>query len=669
MPVITSLNGTRFRQAILDEHVKKLYHIECLKADKIKSLTEPTMKLAPMDKMISKANEDLANYIGKLCINIYNDAKRLNLSAWSWPSRYVANEVANSFNFNCSEQQTSIIPPKLNLKYINPPSHLEILNCIVASDQNNFKEKIKNSIAISIRADGSVDRTQIDKIYVMAKIVNSDGSIETVILGIAEQSERGALGLFNAVLSAIKVNLDTDGLEIVLKKVSSICTDGTNVNTGERNGLWTLFEKKVEDVGSEIPITKIWCAVHRSELAWKHVSSKVPIISKLFSILSSISSYFNTSGIRTSRLKQISQDNNLNILKLPKLFEIRWTEFTFDLLHSIMVSWHALVLYFKENEYADRQSSGFLRFLVKIEKLKLLAFLADVLFIYHRFQKKLQNNNLTLISMESHVKTVSSSLTNLIDNQLPGGYEETLANSITKNADDKIYLKGVELTIDHRSEDFNATRKNILTTLHKFLRNRFSAEEDFLSVIKPFVSLDSSADVSKVHKLIGKDLNLAQLFLQYNELCQIAETNDFKTYNLIDLMKKLAVTQSIHRDFKELFIILARISVCTPHSADVERAISANNLLKTTARQNLALKTENKYMYISINMPDLALWNPRKAVILWIQKKDRYNTDKLVGEQTKALAQEYYRGVFTEAKRNEEEKERKCNEAIKTFKF
>lgn len=38
--------------------------------------------------------------------------------------------------------------------------------------------------------------------------------------------------------------------------------------------------------------------------------------------------------------------------------------------------------------------------------------------------------------------------------------------------------------------------------------------------------------------------------------------------------------------YEDIVTVIARIAACTPHSADVERCISANNLLKTWLRNN-----------------------------------------------------------------------------------
>ena len=63
-------------------------------------------------------------------------------------------------------------------------------------------------------------------------------------------------------------------------------------------------------------------------------------------ILSDISSYFAKSGIRCRELKNIAEFNNLMVCSFPKIFEIRWSEFTHLLVESILKSWNAIIMYF-----------------------------------------------------------------------------------------------------------------------------------------------------------------------------------------------------------------------------------------------------------------------------------------------------------------------------------
>lgn len=105
---------------------------------------------------------------------------------------------------------------------------------------------------------------------------------------------------------------------------------------------------------------KIWCSVHRFALAWEKLAQNVPEVSKIISSCSSISSYSHQSGVRTKELKKIADDENTKNIQLPKYFDVRWTEFTYILLVTILKNWRILAKYFtiKCQEDKDLKANG-----------------------------------------------------------------------------------------------------------------------------------------------------------------------------------------------------------------------------------------------------------------------------------------------------------------------
>lgn len=166
----------------------------------------------------------------------------------------------------------------------------------------------------------------------------------------------------------------------------------------------------------------------------------------------------------------------------------------------------------------------------------------------------------------------------------------------------------------------------------------------------PFVELNGKADMKVVHELLCPDLDLVSLNFEYTELCQDAK---LKKLGLAKLTAHLATNGDASTN-KEIFLAFARLLAATPHSADVERSISANNRLKTPLRSSIEIDTENKYLYVHFNMPPLIDWNPRNAVINWLNKKSRREHEiKIENCRRKAKYQRYFKGVFTQIDPNE----------------
>jgi len=85
--------------------------------------------------------------------------------------------------------------------------------------------------------------------------------------------------------------------------------------------------------------------------------------------------------------------------------------------------------------------------------------------------------------------------------------------------------------------------------------------------------LSPHTNLQDVHKYIGEDIDLQELALEYEELLSMENIHQLRTMNLNELFKTLCISPH----FINVVTLLARILVVVakPHSADVERLISA----------------------------------------------------------------------------------------------
>lgn len=147
-------------------------------------------------------------------------------------------------------------------------------------------------MALSLRCDSSVDRTRIDSCHVLAKIINQAGKPELLFLGFDEPKARGTPSLVQAVKDAVNL---TSSWSDVAGKMTYIFTDGTNLKAGDKTTLWASLTAEHEAYG--LPLSKVWCIAHRTDIAWKAVSDNVSEVKFLFSTMVAIASYFYSSGV------------------------------------------------------------------------------------------------------------------------------------------------------------------------------------------------------------------------------------------------------------------------------------------------------------------------------------------------------------------------------------
>ena len=156
LPLICQPEGTESREQTIREHLQSSAHLECIKAERFKKLSNvQKSQSVPLMKMVNSQRKQLANKIGSLIIHVYNDAKCLTSSAFSWPSRVIAAKMAH--DFDCNKPFESYSASNFDLQYIRPPVVQELLRTIVSADLPRIKEEIDSCIAASFRCDASMD--------------------------------------------------------------------------------------------------------------------------------------------------------------------------------------------------------------------------------------------------------------------------------------------------------------------------------------------------------------------------------------------------------------------------------------------------------------------------------------------------------------------------------
>ena len=97
-------------------------------------------------------------------------------------------------------------------------------------------------------------------------------------------------------------------------------------------------------------------------------------------------------------------------------------------------------MYLRDKEGVEEK--GFFNFLTSHSHLELLSYLADVITIFSRFQRKLQSDSITLLDMGDHVKTKK-----LKQDRLLGGWMETFNEQVVVQSDgddENMVLSGQE---------------------------------------------------------------------------------------------------------------------------------------------------------------------------------------------------------------------------------
>ena len=98
-----------------------------------------------------------------------------------------------------------------------------------------------------------------------------------------------------------------------------------------------------------------------------------------------------------------------------------------------------------------------------------------------------------------------------------------------------------------------------------------------------------------------------ELTLEFEELARSEDVNHIQELKLPQPVQYLFKSKDI---YPNMITAHCRVLAAKPHSCDIERLISACNLLKTSMRNRIDIKTQNLYLYVHFNMETPEEWDP-----------------------------------------------------------
>lgn len=386
-------DGKKKLQDVVD-HLFSRPHLSALKEKELLSLWKEKSTNHPWVKLTESTDTVTMSTLIHMAVDAYNDSKILTPSAWSWPSRSLAQMHSSSLFQSQYCSPLPFMPSGISLHYRDPMTYAEMLHIIGDIERKKLAAELKDCIRFSIQVDGSLDMKQQDKKFVMIRF-NTEAAplnIITKFVGVVQNDERGANGLLKAVKDALKgVNI-TD-----FKKIVGLSTDGESANTGKKNGLWAKMESFVGR-----PIINYWCVCHHSDLAMEDLFSTVPELKLWHANVLELSKFYRASGVRTKELRCI----NSNIKSFPSHHEVRFAQHLVQLCEAIMKNLQACMEHWieicndTEKKYTSKERNAAKCFLrvwnSNSPQTYLTAVMIDTLSIFRYIEKQSQQAQMTI---------------------------------------------------------------------------------------------------------------------------------------------------------------------------------------------------------------------------------------------------------------------------------
>ena len=435
----------------------------------------------------------------------------------------------------------------------------------------------------------------------------------------------------------------------------------------------------------EVPhILDFHCLPHRLELALQELQKKLKSVESVYNVLHLVWKTYHYSPKSVRTLKSIAEELDVNILKLSQVSGTRWLPHVTRALRVFVgrsakdfsgeeVGQYAAVLFHMEHlsttsKNADIQ--GRAKFVAaKMKDVHFTAFchfLADLFSILSKLSLQMQCNDLILPVSVSLLKETMARVECLKSRPIPNGHLSAFLKHVERGNDfQSIHLTGsLEGTVKRGGGFPKSLQSEIDTAVDlctQWLNERFGIlinasettkgkkEEAYgpQEVVSDMLFLNVDVWPSNPVDLVdyGREeiQRLTEWFrpLLHTEGCNINSIHDqwvslkilvksqFQKMDSINLWQAFLTKAPYKDNFKDVLHLVEIVLVLPISAAQCERAVSAQNRIKSSVRATLATSVVEDLIRLSSEGPPVADFDAAPCVDRWFVR------DKAIGERAR----------------------------------
>ncbi len=221
------------------------------------------------------------------------------------------------------------------ITYTNEISGHEFLIAIAKTIEDEIWKELSDVVAFGIMIDESTDITTTKHLDIYVSYVTKQGIFKTRFLCLLPLTECDAKSITNVIIDIFKK-------KGVLSKLVAFASDGASVMLGKNEGVAAKLSRVCT-----YPLIVNHCVAHRLALACKDARKEIEFYKEAELLVKKIYGYFRNSCSRIQQLKEIQDLLDCSVLKIKRLYEIRWLAW-YDAIKNICNSIPALLKIFKD---------------------------------------------------------------------------------------------------------------------------------------------------------------------------------------------------------------------------------------------------------------------------------------------------------------------------------
>lgn len=401
---------------------------------------------------------------------------------------------------------------------------------------------------------------------------------------------------------------------ILLHQLIGFCSDGASCMLGQFQGVSKLLRDKIPHIKS------FHCMAHRLELAVKDAVHSVNCISHFGIFIDAIYKMYSLSPKNQRELENIASKLCVELLKIKKVFDIRWVFSSYLAMKAVWQDFPALYDHFRQTSQdhsrnvKERSKCEGLR--KKIQSwffVAEVAMLKDALYQLMQLSLYFQSDSVGVTSAQLHINALLQKLVALKDTN--GTNLEEFFTAYDQDGK----FKGIEIIkCCNDDEKFRLTKSQFYQALHDNVVQRFPACELLKNalILNPLIWPSDKLELA----LFGDREIVA--------LCKDLCMNDADT---IETLADFTIFKQTRNAGVKLKLLINKVETYPISTASCERGFSQLNLAHTNVRNRLHSATVSSLLMVSINGPPLSHFNVRKYVITWLKKGHHAANDKATG--------------------------------------
>lgn len=470
---------------------------------------------------------------------------------------------------------------------------------------------IENNRKITILVDESTTLSKKSMLVICLRCaVGEPDDIYTFLFDIVEIPNASAMTIKEYILkSLVKFGIN---YEFLKKNLISFVSDGASNMLGRKAGVGVLLQKM-------FPNIILWhCCNHRLELGVSDCLKEVNGVNHFQSFIENLYSLYHMSPKNTTELKECANSLDKQLLRIGKIFTIRWVASSNQTIKAVWNNYESLYLHFSNAMIDDQRSSkekskyiGLRNTLKSIEFVHNLGILYDGLTELSDLSIELQKRDQSFVNAHKSIERTIRVLNSMANTNGPRNEEVSNACKIQM-------FKGIIL--EHKNSVIKINAGQFFTSLANNLKQRlFTTQSTKVSSVE---SNDPSRDI--FNNLLA-DLDMISPN-NWPDSCDIqyGDTSIRRLSKIFKVDEQASVRgfreykdfpSSLNDNIKPLMNAVKTLAIS---SAECERSFSSMNEIVSSKRSLLTSDHISSLAFINCTGPPVNNFKPLPYIKTWL---------------------------------------------------